>query len=368
MDETYLYRRIAEEIRQDILNGRLQPGDRLPSIRELTRRWNCTPGTVQRAYTELAQQELIISQAGKGTHVSSRLDPQRLQMQAPLRRAGMVHRAESFLLESLTAGYSLEDVRQSVDLAMDRWRSLQSETPAADRSHLRFSGSHDMAVIWLSNHMPEIAAGVSLEMNFTGSLGGLMALAEGKCDLAGTHLWDAASGVNNEPFMSKLFPGKKMVLVRLANRRIGMIVSPGNPLALHRLEDLAHPGVRFINRQSGSGTRVWLDETLHRLGIHSGQIEGYAREASTHTEAARTIAEGQADAGIGLESAAAVYGLDFIPLIYECYDLAAYAGQAEKPPLKTLFDWLNSVHCREELAQLPGYDCTHTGQQKVLDL
>ncbi len=97
MDEIFLYKRIAESIRQDILNGILQPNDRLPSIRELTNKWRCTPGTVQRAYQELAQQGLIISQAGKGTHVSRQIDQAQILARGPLRKATLVHKAEAFL-------------------------------------------------------------------------------------------------------------------------------------------------------------------------------------------------------------------------------------------------------------------------------
>ena len=117
MDDSFLYRRIAEDIRQEILTGKLQPGDRLPSIRTLVRQWDCTPGTIQRAYQELSRQGLVISQAGKGTHVSDELNLAALKPLGPLRRAGMVHRAEAFLLEAITLGYELEEVQQAMDLA-----------------------------------------------------------------------------------------------------------------------------------------------------------------------------------------------------------------------------------------------------------
>ena len=125
MDQPTLYHRIADSIRQDILEGRLQPGDRLPSIRELTRAWNCTLGTVQRAYQELAQQGLVVSQAGKGTHVAGRSTRASSRRSGPLRRAGLVHRAEAFLLEVLTAGFDLPEIQQAIDLALDRWRAVQ---------------------------------------------------------------------------------------------------------------------------------------------------------------------------------------------------------------------------------------------------
>jgi DNA-binding GntR family transcriptional regulator len=117
LEGTHLYQRIAGEIRNKILNGDYRPGDRLPTIRELKRQWNCTQGTIQRAYKELAQQGLITSWAGKGTHVVNPLDNGNLQISKPLRKAKLVHKAESFLLESLIAGYSFEEIQESIDLA-----------------------------------------------------------------------------------------------------------------------------------------------------------------------------------------------------------------------------------------------------------
>lgn len=116
-EDTDIYQRIAEDIRQNILNGSHKPGDRLPSIRELKQHWNCTEGTIQHAYKELARQGLIISQAGKGTRVVNKSEFEMLQIPKPLRKAKLVHRAESFLLESLIVGYSYEEIEESIELA-----------------------------------------------------------------------------------------------------------------------------------------------------------------------------------------------------------------------------------------------------------
>jgi molybdate-binding protein/DNA-binding transcriptional regulator YhcF (GntR family) len=369
MNDDFLYQQISEEIRQDIINGKLHQGDRLPSIRDLTRKFNCTPGTVQKAYRELALQGLVVSRAGKGTHVSGSADPGRVQAQSSLRRANMVHQAETFLLEAITSGYGLDEIQQSINLAMDRWRSLQDDPqPTTERQVIRFNGSHDMAIVWLSGHMAELVKGASLQLNFTGSLGGLMALAEGRADLAGCHLWDAESQRYNVPFIQKLFPGKKMLVMHLAQRKLGLIVQLNNPLRLTSLKDLAKPGVRFLNRQSGSGTRVWLDETLHQLGIIPAQITGYENEKLTHSEVARAIAENKADAGIGLESAAAAFKLGSIPLVNETYDLVMEWGTAQQYPLHELLESMKKRSTRIGLSDLPGYDFSQMGQQTILEL
>ena len=112
-----IYKRIAEEIREKIISGVYQPGDRLPPIRQLKQEWDCTQGTIQRAYKELAKQGLVNSQAGKGTHVVNQLECEKLQSYKPLRKAKLVHQAESFLLESLIAGYSFEEIDESIVVA-----------------------------------------------------------------------------------------------------------------------------------------------------------------------------------------------------------------------------------------------------------
>jgi molybdate-binding protein/DNA-binding transcriptional regulator YhcF (GntR family) len=360
MDEPHLYRQISESIRQEILNGRWKAGDRLPSVREMAEQWNCTIGTIQHAYRELAQQGLVTSRAGQGTRVVE--SPPALKEATPLRRAMLIHRAEAFLLEVLTGGYSLDEVDQAMRQAMDRWRMVERQEAPRNERVLRFSGSHDLALTWLASHFPEIAPGYSLEIQFSGSLGGLIALAEGKADLAGCHLWDEESGLYNTPFIRRLLPGKRMAVVTLASRRLGLILPPGNPAEIQGLADLARPGLRFTNRQSGSGTRVWLDIALRRLGIDSGRIAGYESEKMTHSAVAQAVAEDEADAGIGLEGAALSYGLDFLFLTYDRYDLVVPEAMMETPAMAALVAWLNRPATRQVIESLGGYDAGSTGQ------
>lgn len=359
MEETYLYRQIADAVRRQILHAELKPGDRLPPVREMVARWQCTIGTVQRAYKELARQGLVISRAGQGTRVVNSLP--KLD-ETPLRRAALIHRAEAFLLEVLTAGYSPADVEEAVRQALDRWRVVSQTAALPAAEILRFNGSHDLVVARLATHFGEIAPGYRLQIHFTGSLGGLIALSEGKADLAGCHLWDEESDTYNLPFVRRLLPGQRVALVTLATRQLGLIVPPGNPANVQGLEDLARPGLRFVNRQPGSGTRVWLDAMLRRQGISSAQILGYADERMTHTDVANAIAEGQAEAGLGLEGAAHPYGLGFIPLMLEQYDLVIPAQHFDTPPMQALIDWINTLEARQKISSLAGYTTTGTGK------
>ena len=359
MPESHLYRKIIEAIRQGILAGELKPGDRLPSVREMAERWECTNGTVQRAYRELAQQGLVLSRAGQGTHVRGRLS---LREETPLRRAALVHQAETFLLEALGSGYNLAEIERAVRQAMERWRVVERESPPEQKNLLRFAGSHDLAIAWLPAQFAEIAPGCALQLNFTGSLRGLIALAEGAADLAGSHLWDAESGCYNIAHVRRLLPSQRVALLTLAQRYLGLILPPGNPASLSSLLDLARPGLRFVNRQPGSGTRVWLDIALQQDGIPREQITGYQNEKMTHTAVALEVAEGKADVGFGLQGAALSYNLDFIPIQPELYHLVIPEKNWSHPAIQALAAWLQTPAARSALENLGGYLTAQTGQ------
>jgi molybdate-binding protein/DNA-binding transcriptional regulator YhcF (GntR family) len=366
MKDRFLYEQITDSIRKDILDGNYRPGDRLPAIRDLMQEWSCTPGTVQRAYLELAGMGLVTSQVGKGTHVVSNLNTPAVTGNVPLRMARQVHDAEAFILASLTAGYSLEEVQNSINHAIDRWRAVKNiDKKESDPYKVRFSGSHDLVVTWLADRFNDIAPNAVLELHFTGSLGGLMAVAEGKAVLAGCHLLDPETQTYNEPYIRKLFPGKKMVMVMLAERRLGFMVLPGNPSKIFEVTDLVRPGVRLINRQDGSGTRVWLDSALSQNGITPGKIIGYGVERMTHSEVARSIAEGEADVGIGLETVAVDFQLEFLPLTREVYHFVTTFEIAGQDPVSRFIEWM-CTRAKMTLPAFPGYDFSQTGTYSIV--
>ena len=359
MQETYLYKQIAESIRSEILQGQLKPGDRLPPVRQLTNRWNCTPGTVQRAYQELSHQGLVTSRPGQGTHVASGFIGKEENL---LRRSSLANRTEAFLLEMIRNGYPTVEIEQAFIMALDHWRVRELTPSPALTDTIIFNGSHDLLVGWMAAHFNEIYEDISFQPTFSGSLGGLIALANGAAHLAGCHLWDEDTNTYNIPFVRKLLPGKQIASVTLAHRRLGIILPPGNPMGICNLSDLVLPGIIFINRQAGSGTRVWLDIQLHRLGIDSDLIHGYTREMSTHADMARVIADGKANAGIGLEAAALAFGLDFLFLTLECYDLIIPETMMKQPPIKALVDWLQTPESKRRITAFKGYDVQSTGQ------
>lgn len=359
MDDLPLYQKIVASIRKDILSGALKPGDRLPPVRQMTAQWDCTSATVLRAYQELARQGLITSRAGQGTKVTQKpfdQDP------LPLRRATLLNRIEANLLDLITAGYSPDEVENATRMALDRWRALNSQSDDGPTDILRFVGSHDPAITLIASRTQAIQPGLAMQLTFTGSLGGLIALAEKDADLAGCHLWDEESNTYNAPFIRRLFPGQKMAVLTLARRRIGLIVPPGNPQQVERLDDLIRPGVQFVNRQPGSGTRVWFDTQLKRLGLAAAQIAGYADERMTHSEVASAIAKGPGNAGLGLQTAALAFGLDFILLNTERYELVVPTQVWERPAMQGLYRWLGTSEASQAIEALGGYDVSETGR------
>jgi len=358
-DEKPLYLQIVDWVRQEISEYKLSPGQRLPSIRQMTIYWNCTSGTIQRAYAELAGQGLVTSRPGQGTYITQ---GGRSQSQGSLRRALLVHRADAFLLETLTAGYQPVEIENAVRLALDHWRILEQSPEPIEEGILRFAGSHDPALTWLAGHFPEIFPHYRLQLGFNGSLGGLIALAEGKADFAGSHLWDKETDTYNSPFVRRLLPGRRVALLTFAHRRLGLILPSGNPANVRGLKDLMRPELVFINRQPGSGTRVWLDAALKREGYEPNEINGYANEMVTHTEVAAEIAEGSADVGVGLQSAALSFGLDYIHLVDERYDLVIPAENLKITSLQRLADWLSSPEAHQAINNIGGYDVLETGR------
>jgi putative molybdopterin biosynthesis protein len=195
-----------------------------------------------------------------------------------------------------------------------------------------------------------------------GSLGGLLALQRGETHIAGTHLLDPETGVYNIPDIKKTIPGVPAVLVHLARREQGILVARGNPKSISALKDLAGGGVRFVNRQAGSGTRVLLDYELRRLGIDVSSISGYEREEFTHMAVGIAVASGLADAALGVRAAAQALGLEFISVASEQYDLLFSRAFFDSARGARLLEIIRSEPFKEAVAALGGYETGLAGE------
>jgi putative molybdopterin biosynthesis protein len=233
---------------------------------------------------------------------------------------------------------------------------------SSGRQPIIFMGSDDMALRLLAEMLPHERQGeLSLLLLPVGSLDGLIALRQGIAEMAGCHLLEWESGEYNLPFVRHFFPDRKVSLITLANREQGLILPSGNPLKIQTLSDLVKPGVRLINRNCGSGTRLWLDYQLQNQQIPVDKIAGYATETRTHEEVAGIIAGGDANVGIGLRAAAQKFSQDFVPLFQERYDLVLPPEARELPKMNLLLEILNSGEFRRSVEKLGGYDSRLTG-------
>jgi len=226
-------------------------------------------------------------------------------------------------------------------------------------------GSHDMVLDLASSFLRADDPMVTLASSNVGSLGGLVALRDGLCHIAGSHLLDPASGEYTLPYVDRVFGAAagEVAVVRLVERSQGLMVAAGNPLGISGLPALCRPGVRYVNRQRGAGTRVLLDVMLGRQGLAAASIEGYAREEPTHLAVAAAIASGRADAGLGIMAAARAFGLGFVPLATEPYDLVVAPGALESPQLAPLWTLLRSDHFKASVEELGGYSGREMGRR-----
>ncbi len=229
--------------------------------------------------------------------------------------------------------------------------------PKTKKPAIIFSGSHDLALEGIAEHLEKHVTLLSLPV---GSLDGLVNLRQGLCQISGSHLLDE-TGEYNTPFVRHLFPDRAVEIVTLAQRTQGLMLSGGNPKDIKKIMDIAKPGIRFVNRNAGSGTRLWLDTELRKLNIPVEKVNGYDKVVKTHSEAAALIESGRADAALGLQAAAHQHNLDFIPLFEERYDLVL--PRENEKTLLPLLDYLQTATFRTELNALTGYNSLHSGEQ-----
>ena len=228
-------------------------------------------------------------------------------------------------------------------------------------------GSHDPLLDELADMMHLENGSVYLSSAHVGSMGGIMALRRGEAHAAGCHLLDTATGEYNCAFIRKYFPKGGVKLVRCVGRQQGMMVAKGNPLKIEKFSDIAREGVRYVNRQKGSGTRILTDYLCKKENVDPDAIYGYDREELTHTSVAAQIVSGSADAGMGIYSAAKLYDLDFIPICIEEYDLIIPDHAWETPQVQQMLATMKTQAFKEKLMDLGGYTVENPGEIIPLD-
>ena len=223
-------------------------------------------------------------------------------------------------------------------------------------------GSHDITIDILGDEIRRRGHGIRISSGNVGSLGGLIAIKKGTCHMAGSHLLDTETGEYNLSYIKRYLKGTKVSIYHLVLRDQGLIVAKGNPKNIKDIDDLTREDICFVNRQTGSGTRVLLDHKLEQLRTKPEGITGYDHEEYTHMAVAVDVLSGTADCGMGIFAAAKALDLDFIPVEREQYDLIIPSSVLENASIQVVLETIQSKDFRERVIALGGYDPSRSGE------
>lgn len=240
---------------------------------------------------------------------------------------------------------------------IDLWllENAEGGTEPRARPAAVVAGSHDLLLEWAVQ-----ASGGGLALLFGGSTDGLNRFARGEAAVCGMHIpEDDAESFNVETVRQA--PTGECVLVEWARRSQGLMLPADNPLKIETITDLVERGARVIDRQEGAGSRLLLDRLLAEAGIGREAVQFVDEVAVNHTDVAREVHEGHADAGLGIEPAARAAGLAFVPLTQERFDLLIDRREYFEAPVQSLLTLTRSRRFADRATALGGYDLGGTG-------
>ncbi|MBO0998807.1 helix-turn-helix transcriptional regulator [Bacillus sp. SD075] len=250
---------------------------------------------------------------------------------------------------------------KDLELYINNHKSSTSPVPVAapPKDSLVISGQ-DMVLDILGQHIQKDSGYKTLRSNI-GSLSGLIAMYNGNSDIVSLHMFDGDTGEYNLPYIKKILVGYPYILLNLVSRKAGLYVKKGNPFGLTNWTDLKHKDLSIINRERGSGARILLDEQLRIHSISSKNLKGYENEETNHLSVASAVSGGIADVGVGIEKAAKIVGIDFVPLITERYDLVILKSPKNEQLINVVKRILSSNPFQAEIKALGDYDISQTG-------
>ncbi|MCQ6275631.1 helix-turn-helix transcriptional regulator [Bacillus sp. V3B] len=264
-------------------------------------------------------------------------------------------------LRAFKVGNKMRIEQEEVNRYKQQMETTPKTRPSTSNS-IHLAGSHDFLVEHLVKYVANQNIGLTIQPTYIGSLEGVMMLYRNMCDMAAIHLLDPASKEYNLPFIKQLFVHEPITVMRFATRDQGLIVANGNPKNISGFQDLCRNDIVFVNRQKGSGTRYLLDYFLAEEGLDPLTINGYDNEEWTHLSTASLISGGNADAALGIQSAANHLHLDFIPIIKEQFDLVFRWTDHNKESLQHLIDLLEFTSFKDSLQNKEGYDVSEFGK------
>jgi putative molybdopterin biosynthesis protein len=338
----------------DVLHTVRERGSISAAARELDLSYRHVWGQLKRWEKELGQ-ELLIWERGHSAQLSA--FGQRLLMAERLAQARL--------------GPQLQTLRAELERAFAM--AFEHSSPSPDPAEtLTIYASHDHALTVLQ----DIAAGfhpqsrppsqtglLHLDLRFCGSVDAIRALNEKRCTVAGFHAppFAEAGSLSAKTYRPLLKPGTHKI-IGFARRTQGLIMAPGNPMRLRSLQDVARLQARFVNRATGTGTRLLLEELMRQDEIDPIDIDGYDWVEPSHAAVAHAVASGQADVALGSEYAARSLGLNFAPITDERYMLVCLKEALTTPAVERLLQLLRSRQWQQVLTGLGGYASDHSGE------
>ncbi|GAB1530955.1 MULTISPECIES: substrate-binding domain-containing protein [Brevibacillus] len=220
----------------------------------------------------------------------------------------------------------------------------------------------DVSLDLLAGHLEKKDEAYRPLRSYVGSLNSLVAMYTGKADIVSTHLYDGDTNEYNVPYIRRILCGHRFVVINMLSRWAGFYVQAGNPKQIKAWSDFTKPGIRMVNREKGSGARTLIEEQFRLAKIARSDVIGYEREESNHLAVAGVVARREADVGVGIEKAASLVGVEFIPTVREQYDLVLLKNKDNEQLIQAVLDVLGSRPFQKELEAVGGYDLSQTGK------
>jgi len=252
----------------------------------------------------------------------------------------------------------LENIASELNLEINR---AQKEAQSVVRIHASYGYAVEKLPTLMRQH-----GHANVDLQYMSSVAALASLCRSECELAGFHVPLGDLGPTLWVHYDKWLKPRYQRIIRLVIRTQGLIVPRGNPRRVATLQDLRQPGLRFVNRQLGSGTRILLDGLLRRNSIDTRSIVGYDSGEFTHAAVAAFVASGMADVAFGIEPAARQFKLDFVPMVQERYMLACHKDSLRLAPIGELVALLRRPEFLALIASVAGYSPDEPGQIATL--
>ncbi|MGZ0053048.1 substrate-binding domain-containing protein [Brevibacillus gelatini] len=282
----------------------------------------------------------------------------------PAYRVGRQMRVDESDLEAYKArakgGYRQAQGEASAHSMQGQALPTTGQTMPSALRHVIISGQ-DVSLDLLASHLEKRELPLRPLRSYSGSLNSLVAMYAGKADIVSTHLFDGETMEYNVPYVRRILNGHRFLVVNMLARWAGLYVQAGNPKQILSWTDLAKPGVRIVNREKGSGARTLLEEQLRLANIAGRDVNGYEHEETSHLALAGVVARKEADVGVGIEKAARLVGVEFVPMVKERYDLVMLKTKENETLLTAVLDILRSAAFQKELEAVGGYDLSQTG-------